>query len=114
MKGLEDLTPIEEEHTSLQDILLALLDGEENLDLKTRILNPKDLASLKALALVEKAYEWNKSSNLLLQFIDIFLRYNVSWKGLSRHEIITAVTGLLEREQPNITLSERLTSNLKK
>lgn len=112
MKGLDDLTEIKD--VSIQDILVTLLDGEHDLDLKSEILNPKDLASLNALSLVIGMNKLKGSSFLIDKFIEIYLRYMYSFKRKSREETIRAIIGMFEQEQAKITVTDRLTSNLKK
>lgn len=98
---------------SLQEILSNLIDGEENLDLKTDIENPLNLARLYLYSVILEKYEMKKSSELIETFINKFLRYRVSNKRKSREEIIKAISGMLDRMQTRISLSERLTTNLK-
>lgn len=111
MKGLDDLTQIKD--VSLQDILVNLLDGEHDLDLKTRIKNPKNLAILKVIAMAIKEHKWKRGSSVIYFFIESFLRYMVSHLGKSRDETIRAIIGLYEQETIKMTIGDRLTSNLK-
>jgi len=111
MKGLEDLTQIKD--VSLQDILVNLLDGEHDLDLKTRISNPKDLAALKVFSNALKGYKKKRSSKRINYFVKKYLRYMVSYKGMSREETIRAIIGLYEQETIKMTIGDRLTTNLK-
>ena len=85
---------MEVQDSSFKEILTNLLDGEQNLDLKTHIHKPKELASLNVIAMLLETMGYNKSSNLVMQFIEIYLRYMVSFKRLSRTEIIRAISTL--------------------
>lgn len=89
---LNELMEIQD--TSFKEILNNLLDGEQNLDLKTHIHKPKELASLNVISMLLETMGYNKSSNLVMQFIEIYLRYMVSFKRLSRTEIIRAISNL--------------------
>jgi len=89
---LNELMEIQD--SSFKEILNNLLDGEENLDLKTHIHKPKELASLNVISVMLKTMGYNKSSNLIIEFIKIYLRYMVSFKRLSRSEIIRAISNL--------------------
>lgn len=112
MKGIDDdMEEILEE--SLQDVLLDLQDSSKNLELKTHILKPKDLASLKILSKYLKSLGLFGSSELIKKFIKIYFEYMVSFNRESRKEIIKAITGMLEREQTKVTIADRLTTNLK-
>lgn len=96
MTILKDLEEVSE--TSLQEILINMLDGEKNLDLKTHIHKPKQLTSLVVLAKYLKENQCTKSSKLLEGFIEKFLRYMVSFDRLSRTEVIKAISSALEKE----------------
>lgn len=85
---------MEVQDSSFKEILNNLLDGEENLDLKTHVHKPKELASLNVIAMLLETMGYNKSFNLVMEFIKIYLRYMVSFKRLSRTEIIRAISNL--------------------
>jgi len=89
---------MEIQSSSFKEILNDLLDGDENLDLKTHVFKPKDLASLNVISLLLENMGYRKSSNLVIQFIEIYLRYMVSYKRLSRTEIIKAISNLMKEE----------------
>ena len=95
---------MEIQDSSFKEILNNLLDGEENLDLKTHVHKPKELASLNVIAMLLKTMGYNKSSDLVMRFIEIYLRYMVSFKRLSRTEIIRAISNLSqETDESNPT-----------
>jgi len=96
---------------SLQKILNNLLDAEKNLELKTHILKPKQLASLFILSDYLNMIKLPKSSLLIQDFINLFLKYMVSFKRLSRTEIIKAISAI--REMESLSTKEKLTTNLK-
>lgn len=95
---------------SLQKILNNLLDAEKNLELKSHIFKPKQLASLLILSNYLKTIKLPKSSLLIKDFINIFLKYMVSFKRLSRIEIIKAISSINEKE--SLSTKEKLTTNL--
>ena len=111
LKGLGDLKQIKD--VSLQDILMDLLDGDHDLELKTQIFNPKDVAGLNILSTVLKMEGLDKSSKLITVFIKEYLRYMVSYNRQSRTELINAIAGMLDRDTPKLTFSEKMTTNLK-
>ena len=104
----DELIPIDD--ISLQQILNNLLDGKHNLDLKSEIFKPKDLASLKILAELLGKLSFNKSQTIIESFIKTYLRYMISFQRKSRSEIIKAVSSLFEKEKLEIT--NRITKNL--
>ena len=98
---------------SLQEILSEMIDGKKNLDLKTHVHRPKELSSLKSIAKYLDVLNFHESSKVLDNFIKYYLRYMISFKRLSRGEIIRAITrGLAEESEEN--LSKRLITNLNK
>ena len=96
---------------SLQQILNNLLDGKQNLDLKTQVIKPKQLASLKVFAEMLGQLNFKKSNAVLESFIKIYLRYMVSFERQSRKEIIKAVSSLFESENRDIV--SKMTTNMK-
>lgn len=110
LAGKKDLNEIRD--FSLQDILVDLLDGEENLDLKTHIKNPQALATLKLISKFLKMENYTGSGKLLKMYIKIYLRYMVSFDRESRKEIIQAVSSLLNRETLSLSLGEKLTTKI--
>lgn len=85
---------IENNEITIQKILNNLLNGDKNLDLKTHIYKPKQLASLFTLAKHLKNQKYNGASKLIMDFIETYLRYMVSFKRESRKEIIKALSNL--------------------
>ena len=77
---------------TLQQILNNLLDGSENLELKTRIFKPKQIAvmSLYSDYFISKKLEG--AGILIENFVMYFLKNMISYKGLIRKEIIKAFT----------------------
>jgi len=87
------------QETGLQEILNVLLEGDTNLDLKTHVIRPKQLSSLFTFANVLKVCNYPKSSQLLHNFIEQYLRYMISYKRLSRGEIIKALTTVVQENE---------------
>ncbi len=84
---------------SIQQILNNLLNSDKNLSLKTEIYNPKKLATLLTLAKYLKSKKYIKTHNLIIGFIDTYLKYMVSNKRKSRTEVIRALTPLIQRTE---------------
>jgi len=112
------LTPIEElkddivsKPTTL-DIVSSLLD-DENVEMKTEIVNPYALTTLMTLAHYLKEHNDEASYKILVYWKDVLLKYMVSNKRMSRQEITEILKGYfaLERQKEK-QLS--LTSNLAK
>ncbi|MGB5911849.1 MAG: hypothetical protein WBH31_11700 [Promethearchaeia archaeon] len=119
---MKDLEPEEIDDLSLQKILNSLLNAKENLELKTHIHEPLDLAKLYFLAdyldvrfptQIDKKTEerFSLSGKAIKSFITIYLKYMVSWKRESRREIIRAVSQMFNEEDR--TISDKMTKNLK-
>lgn len=103
MSLLDDF--VESDDISFQQILNNMLDGTKNLDLKSHIYKPKELASLMTLSKYLKTLGYKKSHRLIKDFIGYFLRYMVSYKRESRKEIIKAIA-------PNIINPQKENSGL--
>lgn len=86
--------------TSLQ-ILNNLLDATENLELKSHIFKPKQLAGLKTLAIYFQLCDFSDEADIILDFIITYLKYMVSYKRLSRTEIIKAFTSTKLDDKPS-------------
>jgi len=93
---------------TLQQILNNLLDGKENLELKSHIFKPKALAGLKSLSRYLKKLEYVNSSEIINKFIRTYLEYMVSYKRLSRTEIIKAFTLSNKIENTDIGFNSNL------
>lgn len=107
-KGNEDLED-EEKETTLRDILKSLLDADSDLELKTHVIVPKDIAGLQVLVSALRMYELEGSAELLETFINYYLKLMVSYQRKGRKEIVDAVSGLMERER-QLTFSQRVSS----
>ncbi len=108
LRGKEDLES-EEEETSLKEILKGLMDADNDLELKTHVIVPRDIAGLQVLTSVLNMYKLGDSAKLLEGFIEYYLKLMVSYQRLGRKEIIDAVSGLMERER-QLTFSQRIKS----
>lgn len=106
---------IEGNNKGYQEILNVMLEGDNDLDLKTHVLKPKKLSALYTL---QEYIEFKLPSTALL--IDLFTtkfnRYMVSFKRMSRIEIIKALSmvNALEQDFDQVSASKRMTTNLRK
>jgi len=96
---------------SLITTLNNLLDSEHNLELKTHILRPLNLAILKLIAKYIKLSGYKEPSDLLINFIKIFLKYMISYKRLSRTEIIKAISNL-QQTKDDLTNTQKLITQI--
>ena len=120
---MEKMVPEEVDDLSLQKILNSLLDAEKNLELKSHIHNPEDLAGLFMWGEFldtelptqkdDKGKIFSLSGEALRTYIIIYLKYMISKDRLSRGEIIKAVSSMFDKETIRMTLSEKMTKNLK-
>jgi len=107
-KVLSELT--ETKDTSIHEILINLLDGESNLDLKTHIFKPKQLSALFVLGSYLNETGAEHTSGIIAEFIQVYLRYMVSYNRLSRSEIIKAIANEMSKEHSKESV---LTKDLK-
>lgn len=110
---MNDLTPADLDDITLQRILNDLLDAKKNLELKTHIYNPKDLAGLFIEAQHYKSEELEECGDLVESYIEIYLKYMVSKDRESRKEIIRAVSSMFDKETIRMSISDKMTKNLK-
>ena len=104
---------IESKDLTYQEILNTLLDGEENLDLKTHVFRPKQLANIFILGNLLKSYEYILSAEKLHSFLEKYLRFMVSFNRLSRREIVDAIKSNISEESGVEKSGSVLTKNLK-
>jgi hypothetical protein len=86
---------LETKETKLEDILSNLINRND-VELKTEIHNPLTISTLDVLAISLKENNLNISSNLLANFLLWFRINMISYKRLSRQEIIKGIIGLRE------------------
>jgi len=86
---------LESKETKLEDILSNLIN-KQDIELKTEIHNPLVISALDVLAITLKENNLNISSNILSNFLLWFRINMISYKRLSRHEIIKGIIGLRE------------------
>lgn len=110
MSVLDELDEVDD--ISLNQILNNLLSADKNLELKTHIFKPKELASLSVLAKYLRDKEFPISAKVLDNFIEMYLKYMVSFKRLSRKEVIKALSSMIPEEE-ELSNRKKLTSNLK-
>ena len=110
LRDLMEKEMIQTKDISLQKILNNLLDGSKDLDLKTHIHKPKQLSALITFANYLKSIGLKDTSVLIIDFVKEFLRKMVSYKRLSRIEIIKAISSFYEREA--LSSSQKLTTPL--
>ena len=81
---------------SFEKILNNMLDGGQNLALKTEIHNPKDLTSLEIHGEFLTQVNMRKSGKNIKKWIDIYLGNMVSYKRQSREEVAHVLASLRE------------------
>lgn len=81
---------------SFEKILNNMLDGGQNLALKTEIHNPKDLTSLQIHGEYLTQLNMRKSGKNIKKWIDIYLANMVSYKRQSREEVSHVLASLRE------------------
>jgi hypothetical protein len=107
---IEKFIEIREDQPGIQqEILNVLLEGDINLDLKTHILKPKQLAALSIFAMVLESSDFPLSAQLINNFIDQYLRNMVSYKRMSRAEIIRALTTMVQEDKTTEGLKKLIT-----
>jgi len=106
MEGIKDL--IENDDVSIQQILNNLMSGKKNLELKTEIPRPRQLAGLFMLATSLKKDGYPITAKTIFTYIRKFMEYMVSKDRNGRKEIISAISNL-----NNKNLNENISFNTK-
>ncbi len=94
---------------SLEKILGNLLDTKD-IELKSEINDVASISVLKTLGDYLEKKKLPVSSKLLLNYIQDFLKYMVSYSRKGRMEIIDAVKGMA---QNSFNMKDKLTKDLK-
>lgn len=105
--------PVESSEITEQEILNALITADKNLDLKTRIDNPKKLAIIDMIADMFNSFELLNSEKILRNWTLQFKKYLISLKGLGREEIIRGIIGI-KKSISETTIQKKMITNLKK
>lgn len=95
-------------HSKTPEMILSELMTKENIEMKTEIHQPINLAKLYIIGQALVDMKLPKSGNLIHNFITRYLEYMVSHDRMGRKEIIEALTvsemikNNREREQPPV------------
>lgn len=98
---------------TFQEILNNMIDGTNDIDLKTEIIKPKELTTLKMISEYLKQIGYPISGQLLEDYIEFFLRYMFSHKRKSRNEVIKALIGFSQSELDDSNISRRFSTKRK-
>ena len=101
-----------EMENSLTDMLELLLT-KDDIELKTEIVNPPAMSSLQTLARVCEEIGFIKTAETINFYIDRNFENMVSYKRKGRAEFVDAIKGIADQMNPNLSLGEGLTQNLK-
>ena len=96
---------------SLITTLNNLLDSEHNLELKTHIHKPLNLTILELITEYIKVSGYEQPSDLLTNFITNFRKNMISYKRLSRTEIIKAISSL-QQTKDDLTNTQKLITQI--
>ena len=94
--------------------MLQLLFSKDDIETKTRIQNPSAIAGLITKAGHLEDIGLVKSAKRLKGLLQTRLECNVSEKGLGRSEFVDAFKSSNQMVSPDLSLSDRLFTDLKK
>lgn len=98
MPGLMDeLIPSEDE--SVEKILVRLMQGGEDIAMKTDLPKPLNVVRLQTLADWLTQEGFIDSGILIRSFVTYYMHNQVSWKRRGRGEIVKALTEKLREEE---------------
>jgi hypothetical protein len=88
-----------------EKILQYLLTSDKHLALKTHVMDPTGLAIYRAFLQHMRNMKLPKSEKVMKEFLLAYLEFMVSYKRLSREEVIKALTSLRTEKS---TLAEKM------
>ena len=94
-------------HEQLQEKVLKELTSLDNIEMKTEITEPINLAFIRLIERLCKNNGFNKTSQTLSKFCELYLQYMVSFKRQGRKEFVEAFRSLQDRlggERGNLPL----------
>lgn len=98
--GIDDLPELKPiKPLTTLSVLNNMINGDDNVDLKTDISNPKALALLKIIGNLYSERGFDTPALYIKNFIDIFLRYNISRNRLSRKELTEVLSSQVALEK---------------
>jgi len=113
-KIMDKLGLMSARNVSYQQILNNLMDGTHNINLKSRIPKPMELATLYTVGQFWKRAGLERSAGLVDKLITILKEYWISEKGEGRREVVKALSYLIEDEKRGLTSTEKLSTNVRK
>lgn len=87
----------EDESSEAYKIFQTMISGDENIDLKTEIRNPLEVAVLKTLAQYFEDRNLTGASSPINNLLNNFFRVMISHDRMSRLEIIESLKALSEK-----------------
>ena len=114
---MESIDPMEkfksmELENSMTDMLQLLFD-DDNIELKTEMSNPYAIASLETLSRVSEGLGLEKTGGTLEKHLFSINKNMVSHQRKGRGEFVDAFKSLNQTMTPELTIAEKLTTNLK-
>ena len=91
--GMENITT---GNLTREHILQALMTADVNINMKTDIEFPKELAQLETIGLFIKQKGYIKTGKLIIDFCTLYKEMRVSLKRKGRKEIIEALSSMIK------------------
>lgn len=113
-KSLIDSFIAIENTDNYKEIFDILLDSSQDLEIKSHIINPIATTLLQFYSDGLKLFGFNKSYELTDKLIKTYLKHMISYKRLSRIEILNAISCKPEMNESELTMKEKLIKNSKK
>ncbi|MBY9021678.1 MAG: hypothetical protein KGD67_11520 [Candidatus Lokiarchaeota archaeon] len=97
-----------------KEIFDNLLDSENDLELKTHIVNPMATTLLMFYSHSLKVFGYQEPSDLVDFLMNTYFKHMLSYKRLSRTEILNAISYQFELQENEYSLKEKLKKNVNK
>lgn len=97
-----------------KEIFDTLLDSSQDLEIKSHIINPMASTLIEFYSHALSIYGFNKSSELTHYILNTFLKHMISYRRLSRTEILNAISFKPEMNESELSFKEKIIKNSRK
>ena len=97
-----------------KEIFDNLLDSENDIEVKTHIINPMATTLLMFYSHSLKVFGYQEPSDLVFFLMNTFFKHMFSYKRLSRTEILNAISYQAELQESESSLKEKIKKNATK
>jgi hypothetical protein len=97
----------------IEDILIDLQNGEQNLEFKTEVINPLALAGTQVFAEYLTSKRLVECGDMVKAYRKDYLKLMASFQRGARREIINAISSIIDKETIRMSFADRLTTTMR-